>query len=156
MSMISRLFRDSSSNTPLSDREKRLRRRRFLKGLEDHSRSMRMEHLEPRLLLAGDFFDTGALEIYRDGGFSGAIPSTEGGPFTEAGSFYVAKKGGAKIVKVDNAVLEFDGVDVLEFTTTGSGGTSVLGKGGGANWELLTTGSWTIKTDSLRLSLIHI
>ena len=154
MSMISRLFRDSSSNTPLSDREKRLRRRRFLKGLEDHSRSMRMEHLEPRLLLAGDFFDTGALEIYRDGGFSGAIPSTEGGPFTEAGSFYVAKKGGAKIVKVDNAVLEFDGVDVLEFTTTGSGGTSVLGKGGGANWELLTTGSWTIKTDSLRTETV--
>ena len=106
---------------------------------------MRMEHLEPRLLLAGDFIDTGALEIYRDGGFSGAIPSTEGGAFTEAGSFYVAKKGGAKIVKVDNAVLEFDGVDVLEFT--GSGDTSVLG--GGGSWELLTTGAWSIKTNSL-------
>lgn len=56
MSIFSRLLRDSLSPTTLSDREKRLRRRRFLKGLEDHSRSMRMEQLEPRLLLAGDFF----------------------------------------------------------------------------------------------------
>jgi len=55
MSMFSRLFRDSSSSNTMSDREKRIRRRRFLKGLEDHSRSMRMEHLEPRLLLAGDW-----------------------------------------------------------------------------------------------------
>ncbi|MBT6725024.1 MAG: hypothetical protein HOB20_17470, partial [Planctomycetaceae bacterium] len=67
MSIFSRLLRDSSSPNTLSDREKRLRRRRFLKGLEDHSRSMRMEQLEPRLLLTGDFFAADEWAIIKEG-----------------------------------------------------------------------------------------
>lgn len=150
MSIFSTLFKTPTPTNVQADREKRMRRRRFLEALNDRSRSMRMEHLEPRLLLAADFIDTGALEIYRDGGFTGAVPTVDSGAFTESGSFLVAKKGGSRIVRVDNAVLDFDGVDVLEFTPLGLGGTSVPGKGGGTNWELLTTGSWIIKTDSLQ------
>ena len=151
MSMFSRLFRDSSSNTPLSDREKRLRRRRFLKGLEDHSRSMRMEQLEPRLLLAGDFIEAGRLEIHKEGGYAGAIPEfDESASYVDMGVFYVAQKGGDKVLKVENAILEYDhSTNVIEFKGSGGGNADTFAKAKG-NWELLTSGSWTIKNGSLK------
>ena len=151
MSIFSRLLRDSLSPTTLSDREKRLRRRRFLKGLEDHSRSMRMEQLEPRLLLAGDFIEAGRLEIHKEGGYAGAIPEfDESASYVDMGVFYVAQKGGDKVLKVENAILEYDhSTNVIEFKGSGGGNADTFAKAKG-NWELLTSGSWTIKNGSLK------
>ena len=136
MSMFSRLFRDSSSNTPLSDREKRLRRRRFLKGLEDHSRSMRMEQLEPRLLLAGDFIEAGRLEIHKEGGYAGQFQNLTNLLLMLICVFYVAQKGGDKVLKVENAILEYDhSTNVIEFKGSGGGNADTFAKAKG-NWEL--------------------
>ena len=150
MSIFSRLLRDSLSPTTLSDREKRLRRRRFLKGLEDHSRSMRMEQLEPRLLLAGDFIEAGRLEIHKEGGYAGAIPEfDESASYVDMGVFYVAQKGGDKVLKVENAILEYDhSTNVIEFKVPAVVMPTLLQKQG--ELGTLTSGSWTIKNGSLK------
>ena len=110
-----------------------------------------MEQLEPRLLLAGDFIEAGRLEIHKEGGYAGAIPEfDESASYVDMGVFYVAQKGGDKVLKVENAILEYDhNTNVIEFKGSGGGNADTFAKAKG-NWELLTSGSWTIKNGSLK------
>ena len=152
MSIFSRLLRDSSSPNTLSDREKRLRRRRFLKGLEDHSRSMRMEQLEPRLLLAADFFATDEWAIIKEGSTATTAEELPNSGSLDDGIYYLG-------VAPEDGPLD-PAEAPIKVIATGSG---YIGRAGGTEplhfmnvktyiknkmeWELLFCGHFDLEED---------